>query len=1656
MCSCDCFFSTCSSTKGQFGRVDDVKELNDSVTLDSLVNNRESTAPTEGSVISVVGICSEKLPSNDGTRIMLLRDDPRDAFSVSNELKVDIRGKKGSKVLNSRAVGKLLKKIKIGTLVAVRGRVAKLDQDNFSVKQGFKTLKFKLVIDSDDHALVYTKKEMVPFSRQLSQPWYEENYICPAVIDDTNLRVGDSVKKKNGRVFCKSNTSYEEIKKYAVAFKNSYDGDIFVGVEENGAVIGIEFTLEQLTKWREKVVMTIGQILPKTDDKISFCGNSEEANRKIIEKECFISVMKLGDSVKHDSDKISVIAWIHVPKGTAPVHFSKPKDIHVYVRVGAETKRISNYKKLFNCLESLSTRKIDQIMDKEQYIEQQYKKAIEQMTDVHKYKVLKTMKSESHNLEFKMIFGDKPVEKIEKEYLAEYCCGFFNSHPGIIYFGVQEDEHTKAGHVVGIVMPNDQRLDLVKKSVTRLSEFYPPVTATQYHFKFHAVSVPSDCVLKYNKTCVQGKAKCVLLQGMPDKIGDIGKKWPKFIEDKLPDTLCRVIRVKPESFCIVVKKQNCSTEQFMEIVKEYQKINSAVVGLGEMDDSELNQILKDLCVVEVAVVDCLQFPIYMTKPLETCVFNDHGELSKLSPEKLVRRCEDQSAHDFNVEKFLTDVDRFDSSGNSYMMVASPFKLPEFKQDLYGLVIPKWTLAIDFDQDPKEEGHLFQIFEKLHDRYQKERDRFLVTPQDDSLDLNADHGICWLAARGYRGIASSLTPENQGKANWNMTHRKKIESLLNLELTRHVKPNKLHVVILWDEGHRNLIYNLNLLLADILSIYNHTTLTFVCSTPAAHTDISRESVKQLQENYWNILRNDSVHVASPHLLAKFLALNLPEIFRPEDNFQVPCKTYSQSGSPIILPETLPQRLRQNIQGRLKIMYMNKSGKPDEESLREERKKFYSGSQITLLGLRGKIGIEREKVAALKKEFEILFKDKKSRISLIVVKADRGAGTTTMCLQFLFKNHDRIPCAQLVEIHRGLLSSIEKINQITNLPLLLLVDEEIGNLQEFLDFKKEAGLRRIVNIIFLLVEPSGQVIDKLAQKKLPGLLRRAKKLRSLRDSSLYGTSSFKEIELRRELQPNEIEKLTDELMKTCKNKKKQDELKDLKDRAAYESGRPLRTFAHFSLTAFGREFSGLADYVKFRLELASDQQKDVLAFLSLTHVFTDYALPAGALARLLKKDTVVMKSEFQDLYVRELLSPPAHETDSRRISFLEVADEILRQLAETTKIETGDGEDKNEDQYWSFIKYVSVKMAREVLSVNIGASKIDRLTRKLFVISEYESEKFSSLIRNMKAENPDIARNTLLELVEVFKKHVSFGAHLLAHLAKYYMIEYKDFKEAKPRIKEAVEGLPDDPLLHHIHGDIIRHHIDALKSEEQVVMKDIVQYAIESSRCFEIVRNERPHMSHGYASDAMVRITVMQAAIKEMGGGEENSFIHYLIQMIDQRKVEGGQLTAHDSYLLALITDAYEFLNESSIDFEYKEKLMDRFLKCIHDVKDLNRLSEKLKSEKNSFSRSQAWIEEVIIQTHSLLCVLEIEQTKDLSPGELERRIKKIEESGSRSRLDERSMKYWLRYARQLRPAPKLDDVKRRVEQWVNRARKKGGISPHAEFYKYAILKIINNK
>lgn len=421
--------------------------------------------------------------------------------------------------------------------------------------------------------------------------------------------------------------------------------------------------------------------------------------------------------------------------------------------------------------------------------------------------------------------------------------------------------------------------------------------------------------------------------------------------------------------------------------------------------------------------------------------------------------------------------------------------------------------------------------------------------------------------------------------------------------------------------------------------------------------------------------------------------------------------------------------------------------------------------------------------------------------------------------------------------------------------------------------------------------------------------------------------------------------------------------------------------------------------------------------------------NALARLADRDVVMLESIFSNDDVRELLSPPSPaEFNLRRISFVEVAEELLQQQAKSLEM-----------RHTLYLKDVALRLAKDALTDPRPSRMIDRITRRLYVTSEYGSEKFSPLVRYLRDKDPDVARDMLHELIEVFDKGSSVWAHLLAHLSKYYMIQYVDFLSAIPLIEEAVRENKDDVLLHHIHGDVIRLHIQNLKDQLEFSMEEVVRFAVQSSHCFVTVKDKRPLMEHGYSSDALVRRVVMLAAIKSVGGSH---FVDFLKDFLNKRKEKDTltALTIEDKYVLALVPESFANLRAVPIN-EFSENLKDSFLKYLGDLDDLTSVCEDLKKLSKG-TNDEAWVDLVVLKTTSLVCSLEVER-KQLDPEEADEKIKSLEDLLRNTNHDEDSVKIWIRCARLGSKVPSLKSVRSTVNEWLKATGKR---SPNALFYK----------
>ena len=380
-------FSSKDAT-GTFGKVQNLDIFGKLMVLEDYSNDSRHPPPSFNSVVSVTATCEKKQCCTNGDWVLIVRDDPRGASNISYEMKIVIRSNKTSENLQANDVEKLLIEVRTGMHVAVKGRVERLENEECNNNdQHCEMIKFKLVVDSDNHSFVYVKQNP-KYTRQFSQPWWIQE--C-GDSGDWNLKTGSRIVKTAQRVFFDSTVKDEEILNYVVAFKNCQDGEIFVGVTKDGLVTGRKFTDGEMANWRENLSKKITSILPVSKDGGAICSSLEEACSLADERKCFVCVLRLSDTGENQAE-CNYIGWINVPKGEdAPIYFRKETDVHAFLRKGAENLRITkNYDELlFSPLYSLgSRRKPREISDEDLDTEMKFKEAIGETGLKKNYKVL--------------------------------------------------------------------------------------------------------------------------------------------------------------------------------------------------------------------------------------------------------------------------------------------------------------------------------------------------------------------------------------------------------------------------------------------------------------------------------------------------------------------------------------------------------------------------------------------------------------------------------------------------------------------------------------------------------------------------------------------------------------------------------------------------------------------------------------------------------------------------------------------------------------------------------------------------------------------------------------------------------------------------------------------------------------------------------------------------------------------------------------------------------------------------------------------------------------------------------------------------------------------------------------------------------------------
>ena len=451
--------------------------------------------------------------------------------------------------------------------------------------------------------------------------------------------------------------------------------------------------------------------------------------------------------------------------------------------------------------------------------------------------------------------------------------------------------------------------------------------------------------------------------------------------------------------------------------------------------------------------------------------------------------------------------------------------------------------------------------------------------------------------------------------------------------------------------------------------------------------------------------------------------------------------------------------------------------------------------------------------------------------------------------------------------------------------------------------------------------------------------------------------------------------------------------------------------FGLTAFGRDFRGLPRYVEDRIGGLTEEQRRILVYISIAHYYGQQSIPTQAFTSLLQipsSKTIDLTAAFTGDARPTLDLLTENQQGKWRTTHHLIAQEIMQQVL------APEGSQSPEEVWRQNLS----SWGKDFASFCRGdqPTTSDRsleLVRRVFIYRDnFEvlgteragQSQFSQLIEQI--PSPHGRREVLRHLIDEFP----LEAHFHAHLGRFLGLN-GEHDEALECVNSAISLQPEDHVLHHMRGMVLRQEMKADTGAENLIDR-LIGITEEASESFEEARRLGPDREHGYISEVQMLID--------------------LIDRIGQRR--HGVIP---NILARWDTDP--FLQQA---LERAEELLDR-VRHLHAGEELSqyavRCQARLEIIYDNYPRAlQAWDNllsrpEVAKPPVRRQIVWTTLRRRDgdwgrLTDRETERMRRLLEENLEEEVNDSTSLRLWLRAIRQSQLPPSLDSVIEKVGYW----------------------------
>lgn len=473
---------------------------------------------------------------------------------------------------------------------------------------------------------------------------------------------------------------------------------------------------------------------------------------------------------------------------------------------------------------------------------------------------------------------------------------------------------------------------------------------------------------------------------------------------------------------------------------------------------------------------------------------------------------------------------------------------------------------------------------------------------------------------------------------------------------------------------------------------------------------------------------------------------------------------------------------------------------------------------------------------------------------------------------------------------------------------------------------------------------------------------------------------------------------------------------------------RTAFYFGLTAFDSDFLGLERYVEIRMAGLSATQTEILTYIALAHYYGQQSIPMQLFATALgvpRSRAVRLHAMFAEgaTPVLELLIDQGG--NAVRAAHQWIAFQILRQALTNGPSASG------ENDIW---KQQLSRCARDFASFcrgmdhNASAQSIELVNRvfvyrdnvELLGTERSNQRRFSQLVEDVPSNAGRV--DVLRHLTDTFRGEAHFHAHFARLLAFY-----RDYSQARKEIDFAILMQPDDHVLHHVRGMIVRYEArDAIG--ERRTLDEIVDLSREAQESFENSRSLSSDLEHGYISEIQMLIGVLDYAGRSSKMGvqrfvsspESHPFFRLALERVEELVDRVQGLYVGES-LSPLIVDCRARLQRLYEDYSLALQGFDNLL-ARSDV------------SKPPIRRQIVW---TILRRRegnwNNLNARELERIRGLLDANLDERVN-----------DATSLRLWLRSIRRVERPPTIESVIEKVGYW-----KANTASLDATYYLYVL-------